>query len=356
MTSPRIEIDLDKIGHNARSLVQRAGDLGISVTGVTKAVLGLPPLAAVLVSAGVCALGDSRIENIEAMRAAGLNGPMVLIRSPMATQVTRVVSSGAVSLGSNRRVMTLLAAAARQQSVRHDVVLMVELGDLREGVMPERLGSAVAHVLSLKGIRLRGIGANLACRNGIAPDAANMAELSACAERMEREFDVELAMVSGGNSANLLWAFGSGDRGRINNLRLGESILLGCEPLHRQPIPGLHGDAMVLVAEVIESGRKPSRPWGRAAEAAFGAPAPAGDDRGTVWQTILALGRQDTDPLGLTSPPGVRIVGASSDHLITETDRRLGAGTEIRFQLGYGALLRAMTSPYVATVLMGGLQ
>ncbi len=356
MSCPRVEIDLDKIGHNARSLVERAGKLGISVTGVTKAVLGLPPLAAVLLASGVTALGDSRIENIETMRAAGLHGPMVLLRSPMVSQADRVVASGATSLGTNRRVMACLAQAARDQRVEHGVILMVELGDLREGIMPDRLSGAVAHVLSLGGIRLRGIGANLACRSGIAPDAVNMAELSGCVERVEQEFGIELDVVTGGNSANLLWAFGPGDPGRVNNLRLGESILLGCEPLQRKPIPGLHDDAVALVAEVIESSRKPSRPWGRVEQSAFGASDPTGDDRGPVCQTILALGHQDTDPGGLVPPRGVRIVGASSDHLVTETDRQLKAGTEIRFRQNYGSFMRAMTSPYVATVLTGGLQ
>ncbi len=356
MSGPRVEIDLDKIGHNARSLVERAATRGISITGVTKAVLGLPPLAAVLVSSGVAGLGDSRIENIEGMRAAGLNGPMVLIRSPMASQAERVVASGAVSLGTDQRVMTLLAAAARAQGVEHGVVLMVELGDLREGIMPDQLKAAAAHVLSLGGLRLRGIGANLACRSGVAPDGVNMAELSGCVERLEQELGVELEVVSGGNSANLLWAFGAPDTGRVNNLRLGESILLGCEPLQRRPIAGLHGDAVALVAEVIESVRKPSRPWGRIEQSAFGAADPAPDDRGPVWQTILALGHQDSDPAGLVPPPGVSIVGASSDHLITATPRRLSAGMEMRFRPSYSALLRAMTSPYVATALTGGLQ
>ncbi len=355
MSSPRVEIDLDKIGHNARTLVGRAAALGISVTGVTKAALGLPPLAATLVASGVAALGDSRIENIETMRAAGLDGPMVLIRSPMPSQVERVVASGAVSLGTDRGVLTLLAAAARARGIEHGVVLMVELGDLREGIMVDQLDATVSHVLSLGGrrggLRLLGVGANLACRSGIAPDAANMAELGACADRIEQHLGVALDVVSGGNSANLLWAFGGGDPGRINNLRLGESILLGCEPLQRRPLPGLHGDAFTLVAEVIESARKPSRPWGRVEQSAFGDITPPVEDRGPVWQTILALGHQDADPWGLTPPRGVRIVGASSDHLVTETDRRLDAGTEVRFQPGYSALLRAMTAPFVATVL-----
>ena len=40
-------------------------------------------------------------------------------------------------------------------------------------------------------------------------------------------------------------------------------IIKAREPLHRDPIDGLHTDAITLVAEVIESKVKPSQPWGR---------------------------------------------------------------------------------------------
>jgi ornithine racemase len=350
LSAPRIEIDLAKLQHNASTLVQRAAAQGISITGVTKAVLGHPEIAAALVAAGVASLGDSRIENIERMQAAGLATPMVLVRSPMPSQVERVVESGATSLVTEGSVVSLLAAAARRRGVVHGVVLMIELGDLREGIMANRLGAAVRHVLSLPTIRLRGIGTNLACRSGAAPDATNMAQLSTHAELLERNFGVEIEIVSGGNSANLAWALSGADTGRINNLRLGESILLGCEPLRREPIPGLHPDAITLVAEVIESKRKPTKPWGRIEQAAFGEAGPV-VDRGEVWQTILAVGRQDTDPAGLTPPAGVRVLAASSDHLVAETEGRVAPGTEIRFQPDYGSLLRSMTSPFVATAL-----
>ncbi len=53
MTAPRLNIDLDKIYHNAHTLVELLADRGISVTGVTKAVLGSPKVADVLIRAGV---------------------------------------------------------------------------------------------------------------------------------------------------------------------------------------------------------------------------------------------------------------------------------------------------------------
>jgi predicted amino acid racemase len=232
------------------------------------------------------------------------------------------------------------------------VVLMVELGDLREGVLPDDLVGLARHARDLPGLVLRGIGTNLACRSGVVPDADNMARLSALAADVEDELGVHLSTVSGGNSANLRWALGGGDLGRVDDLRLGEAILLGVDPLDRQPIAGLHQDAFSLVAEVIESKRKPTVAWGQRAQTAF-AEHPAERAPGTVAQSILAVGRQDVDPLDLEPPPGATIAASSSDHLVVETEELLAPGTELAFRPGYAALLRAATSPFVHVVGAG---
>ena len=350
LTAPRLEIDLGKIHHNARTLVERLADRGISVTGVTKATLGSPAIAGAWLRAGVAALGDSRIENIEAMRRARVSASMTLIRSPMLSQAARVVGHADVSFNTELDVISALSSAARRAGKTHGIVLMVELGDLREGIMPGDLEHTVRETLRFPNIALEGIGANLACRSGVTPDRRNMAELSTLAESVETTFGVRLGIVSGGNSGNLPWALDGANTGRINNLRLGESLLLGREPLGRRRIDGLHTDAITLVAEVIEVKLKPSEPWGEIAQTAFGKTRPAAD-RDRVSQTILAVGRQDTD--GLQPPPGIELLGASSDHLIADAGRtRPDIGAEITFQLNYSALVRAMTSPFVAKVAM----
>ncbi len=345
--APRVDIDLAKIADNARALVSLAADSGISITGVTKAALGMPELGRALLGAGARRLGDSRIENIERLRDAGIDAPIVLLRSPMMSQVERVVRSADISCNTEPTVLTALSAASRSVGVSHGVLLMVELGDLREGIRPSDLCAVVETTLALPGITLDGIGTNLACRSGIAPDQEKMDELSQLADRVESTFGITLDLVSGGNSANLPWLMTSPDTGRVNDLRLGESILLGLEPLHRTPLTGLHQDAITITAEVIESKRKPSVPWGVAAQGAFGVQLPA-VDRGEIWQTIVALGHQDTDPGGLSPPDGVRILGASSDHLVLETPDHVVPGDVIVFRPDYGAFVRAMTSPFLA--------
>ncbi len=345
MTSPRIEIDLDLIGDNARVLVGRAAERGVSVTGITKGLGGLPALGRVLLAAGVVAVGDSRVENLERLRADGIDAPTVLVRSALASQVDRVVAVADMSCATEVELVELLSAAAARAGRVHAVMLMVELGDLREGIMPGDLPDAVARCLGLANIELRGIGANLACRNGVVPDDRNMGELSDLAESVEAEFGIALGVVSGGSSVNLGWLHSTTAVGRIDNLRLGESILLGRDPLDREPIPGLHPDAVTVIAEVIESKFKPRRAWGARAQSTFAPPAgTAAVDDEHGWHSLLGLGHQDTDPTDLSAPPGLQIIGASSDHLVIASDHQLRLGAEVAFRPGYSALVRAVSS------------
>jgi predicted amino acid racemase len=349
MSAPRLEVDLEKIHHNARTLNERLSKRRIAVTGITKATLGSPEIARTLLRAGIGGLGESRIENIECLQRARVAKRFTLIRSPMISQVERVVENVRTSLNSEIEVIRALSAAATKARRTHEVVLMVELGDLREGILPGDLEEVVRQTLECSNIKLIGIGTNLACRSGVAPDSAKMKELSRLANRVESTFDLKLSIVSGGNSSALDWALQTEDIGRINNLRLGESILLGREPLERNPIDGLHTDAFTLFGEVIESGVKPSQPWGTLAQSAYGRPT-AVVDRGDVVQTILAVGHQDTDPDGLRAADSVEVLSGSSDHLIVTSDKVIPVGSEIAFQPNYAALARAMNSPFVAKV------
>jgi predicted amino acid racemase len=350
VTAPRIEADLDKIEQNTRILVDRLAPVGIRVTGITKAVLGSPAIAAAMLRGGACGLGDSRVPNLA--RLAGLNRSpsRTLIRSPMLSQVGRVVVVADVSLNTEAVVLAALDRAAYREKRTHGIILMVELGDLREGIAIDDAPEAVRAVLGHPSLRLVGLGGNLACQNGVVPDDRNMGVLSGLVDTTELRHGISLEIVSGGNSANLGWALDSHDVGRIDELRLGEAILLGVDPLYRTPISGLHTDAFTVTAEVIEVAVKPAEPWGDRAQAAFGAAA-VRTGSGTVRQAILALGHQDVALAGLQPPAGITILGMSSDHVVVDLgDHAVAVGDEIDFGVAYGALLQAMTSPFVAKV------
>ncbi len=348
--NPRLEIDLDKIGHNARTLVDLLKTKGINIIGVTKSVLGEPEIAKTMVDAGIEFLGDARIENIQRMHQAGVKATFVLIRTPLMSQVNEVVQYADISMNTELCIIQKLSQSACEQSKTHKVVLMVDFGDLREGVPIEQLDETIEEIITLPGIVLSGIGINLNCIGGVIPTEEKMAQLSGLAEAIEKKFSLKLDIVSGGNSANYEWFENIKQPGKINNLRLGEMILFGHDTLNYEPVPGLHTDAITLVAEVIESKQKGSVPDGETALNAFGQ-VPVFHDRGQIGRAILGLGRQDVIPSGLTPQEKIEILGSSSDHIVVDTKKlSVKVGDELRFQVDYGALLTAMTSPYIKKI------
>jgi len=347
MATPRIEICIAKIVHNAKKLKALYASKGIGLIGVTKVVCGDANIADALVKCGINTIADSRIANIQRMRKSDIAAQFVLLRTPILSQAKSVIKYVDISLNSELSVIKRLSKFAVRNNSIHKIILMVELGDLREGLMPADLENTVEEILELKGIKLVGIGTNLACFGGIKPDATKMEYLCTLASAVEKKFNLTLEFVSGGNSANYNWFTSTDDVGRINNLRLGESIYLGRETLYRKPIAELFTDAFTLVAEVIESKIKPSLPYGEVCQNAFGKVSQF-LDRGQIRRAILGVGLQDVVVSGLTPRLDFAIMGASSDHIIIDAKKvDLKVGDEVEFDLNYGALLSAMTSPYV---------
>ena len=354
MKAPRLEIKLNQLHHNAKKLIENLALQGISITGVSKATMAMPEIVNIWIDAGIHSIGESRIENIESINKVNNRVRTLLTRIPMLSQVDQVVSQASISCNSELSVLNALAGAAEKQNLRHGVLLMVELGDLREGILPKDLNEVVKQVMNLPNLELIGIGANLGCQNGVAPDQKNMNELSLIMNNVEADFKIKLEWCSGGNSANLPWLTAGGEPDRLNHLRLGEALLLGREPLTRTIIKGLYPDAITLVVEVIETKLKPTTPWGIQYQTSFSdAPSKqnqkSNDDRNEIFDSriLLAIGEQDIDPSGLKAD-GIEIKGASSDYLVVSSSQNtLKVGCEQRFSLNYSALLRAMTSPYI---------
>ncbi|WP_373894491.1 alanine/ornithine racemase family PLP-dependent enzyme [Virgibacillus natechei] len=351
--APRIEINLAKIAHNAGKLLRLYEPKGIGIMAVTKTVCGDPIVAKALVSQGIDTLADSRLKNIKRMRAAGIKAQFVLLRTPAMSEIDTVIKHVDISMNTELAVIKKLSATANRYNIRHKIILMIEMGDLREGIMPENLEDFILEVMDLPGIEVVGIGANFACFGGVKPSEENMSHLSSIAGEIEARFTLPLSFISGGNSANYSWFMSTPNTGKINNLRLGESIYLGRETLNRMVIPGLYTDAFTFVAEVIELKSKPSVPYGEIGQDAFGN-RPLFQDLGQMNRAIVGFGSQDVLVSGLTPRLDMGILGSSSDHTvlnIRNTD--LKVGDEVRFDLNYGALLLAMTSPYVSKEYTG---
>ena len=355
MTTPYLTIDLAKIEHNSRAIVELCRKHGITVTGVTKVVCGNSEVARAMLRGGVTAIADSRLKNIHRLIENGIDNELMLLRVPALSTVSEVVATSTISLNSELKVLQELSAESVRQRKAHGVVLMVELGDLREGIMPDELLTFVEQVLPLPAIELVGLGTNLACFSGAIPSEEMMMQLVVLAEEVESYFNLQLKYLSGINSSGLaLIAAGKMPR-RLNHARIGEAILLGRETTHRRPWPGTHQDAFKLFAEIIELKEKSAQPTGELGEDAFGHQ-PHFQGQGSILRALLNIGREDMVLEGIAPlDKRLKIIGASSGYLAVDVSAARGElklGDELGFSVSYSALLAAMTSEYVEKRLL----
>ena len=345
---PCLEVHLDRLYHNAHQVISRCEEQGIQVCGVIKGVNGMPEMAHTMRKAGAVQIGTSRLEQVARCRAAGIEGPFLLIRVPGLTELPDTVALCDMSLQSERSTLDALEQECQRQNKTHSVIVMADLGDLREGFWDrDEFVSACVHVeRDLSRVHLAGVGVNLSCYGSIQPTPEKMERLVELARRVEDAIGRKLEIVSGGATSSYTLVHWHTMPEGINHLRIGENILLGYDLQklwHIQDMDYLRTDTFTLTAEVIEVREKPSYPQGQFCIDAFGHK-PVYEDHGIRRRALLALGRADVGELESLMPreTGITVVGGSSDHCIldvTECPRRLEMGDTVSFSLCYSHLL-----------------
>jgi predicted amino acid racemase len=341
----RIEVDCERIRCNAEAIVAKCAACSIEVVGVTKVCCGHPDVARAILSGGVRMLGESRLSNVRRLRDAGIEAPVMLLRAAPRSEAEEVVRLTQVSLNSEVETVRALSRAARRAQVSHQVILMVEIGDRREGVMPDEAVGAAREISHLPCVELVGVGANVGCVGGVVPTRKNTQAIIDIAHEIERAVGVHLPIISGGHTTSL----GLVRRGEmpkeVNQLRVGGGIVLGMNSADPGFPPSPYPDAFVVVAEVIEVRTKPSLPEGSILYDAF-MRRPEWADLGPRRRAILAMGEQDLHTAGLRPKrSGITLVSASSDHMVldvTEADPPVELGEEMAFMPNYLAVATAM--------------
>lgn len=345
---PRVEISLSKIKKNTEILSRMCSAKGINMWAVTKCFCGMPEVSKAIVEGGAVMLADSRISNLKKQKDIPV--PKVLLRIPMHSEVDEVVEFADYSLNSELSTLKLLGAAATRKNKVHKVVIMIDLGDLREGIWPTDIEEFVEKAIKINGICIKGFGVNLTCYGGVVPNSENLSKLVSITKDMENKFKLDIEIISGGNSSSFYLIQANKMIKGINNLRLGEVMLLGRETAYGEAVEGLHKDVFVLKGEIIELKEKPSVPIGEIGMDAFGNK-PTFEDKGIIKRAIVGMGRQDIDQSGITPiDTQIKVLGGSSDHTIldiTNCDKEYKVGDIAEFYVDYGCLLRAMTSDYV---------
>lgn len=347
---PRIVIDLNKLKENLDFLTELCHSQGIMTAIVTKVFCADERIVELINASSADMLADSRTQNLEGMRT---DKPRLLLRIGMQSEAERIVTCSEISMQSELSTILSLDAAAKNAGKRHKVILMIDMGDLREGIYNTNYDSILdtaEAVSKAEKLELYGVGVNLTCYGGILPDENNLGGLVRIAERLRKELGEDIPVVSGGNSSTMGLLMDHSVPKGINHLRLGESFVLGNDTAVGKPVKGLNTDCFKLETEIVELQTKPSKPVGKSGPNAFGEYLEY-PDRGLMRRAILAIGRQDVNVDGLTpTDPDVEVIGASSDHMIvnlTNCSREYRVGDTLSFIPDYGALLRLFTSKYV---------
>ena len=357
---PQIEVNLKKLEANVKEIVRRCGEKGISVAGVVKGINGIPECTEVFAAAGCTSIASSRIEQLEAAKKAGISLPLMMVRIPMLSEAGEIVRITDISLNSEVSVLRALNKEAERQGRIHEVILMVELGDLREGFWDkeELFEAALIVENELKGLKLAGVGTNLGCYGSIAVTADKMEELISYAEAIEQKIGRKLDYISGGASTALVRIIKGDVPERINHFRIGEAIILGrdLQELWGYDMSFLYQDVFTLKAEVIEVKDKPSHPYGEIAFDAFGNK-PVYTDRGIRKRALIGIGKLDyafLDKIFLREK-GIEILGASSDHTILDIQdakRDIRVGDVVEFDMCYPSIIYATSSPNIKLTMV----
>ncbi len=349
MSYPRLIADVGKFRQNVRTVVGWCREKGISVAYVTKCTLADPVLCEAAQGEGVALFADSRLLNLSHISK---DLPRLMLRIGCPEEADEIVSQADISLQSGISTIRALGKAAKAQGKKHKVVLMIDLGDLREGIFfedTEGILAAAEAVVRESALELYGVGTNLTCFGGILPSPQNLGALVDIADDLRRRFTLPLPFVSGGNSSSLPLLLSGIMPAGVTNLRVGESILLGTDTAHGGPLEGLCQQVFTLQVKLVEVQEKPSQPVGESSINAFGEKVTFADT-GRMVRGVCAIGRQDVDVDGLLPlDAGVRILGASSDHLLVDLTLcpQKQVGDMLCFRPSYGALLRLYTSPFV---------
>lgn len=353
MDYPALWIDLKKLEHNTRSMVEVYKKNSISIAAVTKGYCAMPEVAAAQVRGGCSYLADSRVQNLIKLKDVPV--PKMLIRIPMISQVEEVVKYADISLNSEFDTIKALSDAAVRINKRHSILLMVDVGDLREGYWQHEIMDWIEKINELPNIDVKGIGTNYACFGGVLPDENNMKLLVEICSNIEEKYQLKLELLSSGSSSVHFYYENGFLPEKVNNFRMGELILLGFDSQMDKYVDNTYNDVFMLEAEIIEIKTKPSVPIGPVGIDAFGQK-PIFEDKGMMKRAILGVGRQDVKIETLIpTDEDVEILGGSSDHMIVDISRSkidYSIGSTMRFLPRYSALLALSTSEYVSKKLI----
>ncbi|MFY0481203.1 alanine/ornithine racemase family PLP-dependent enzyme [Flavobacterium sp. PLA-1-15] len=353
-----IKLHRSKLQHNYKHLNTLFQSKNIEWGIVSKLLCGNKLFIQELINLGTKEIHDSRISNLKTIKLLAPEIQTVYIKPPAKQSIRRIVKYADVSFNTEIDTIKMLSEEAKRQNKNHKIIIMIEMGDLREGVMGEELIDFYGQVISLPNIEIRGIGTNLNCLSGVMPNQDKLIQLSLYKQLIEAKFNISIPWVSGGTSVAIPLILKNARPMAVNHFRIGEALYFGKDLFTGETMKDMESDVFQLFAEVIEITEKPNVPTGDLGENVAGNVFKSDENEdlgGSSLRAILDIGLLDMQPQYLApEDKNITMVDASSDMLvidISNSEKDYKIGDLISFKIQYMGALYLLNSDYIEKVV-----
>ncbi|MFA6201131.1 MAG: alanine/ornithine racemase family PLP-dependent enzyme [Bacteroidales bacterium] len=348
-----IVLNKSKLKSNFEFLNKLFKEKDIKWAVVSKILCGNKEYLEELLSYDITQICDSRIVNLKMVKQINPNVETIFIRPPAKRAVKKVVQFADISMNTEIETIKLLSEEAQIQNKIHKIIIMIELGELREGIMREGLIDFYSKVFNLKNIEVVGIGTNLSCLYGVLPNHDKLIQLSLYKQLIELKFNRKITYISGGSSVTIPLIFQNLLPKGINHFRVGETLFLGTDVYNNTVLKKFKTDIFTLFSEIIELIEKPTIPMGEMGTNVEGHSVTFDETRigETSYRAIIDLGLLDVDVSHIIpKDQNISIVGSSSDMIVIDLSRntkKYKVGDLLEFKLDYVGILRVLNSKYI---------
>ena len=348
-----VTLDIKKLKSNFDYLNSLFKKNGIEWSIVSKLLSGNKEYLTELLKFDINQICDSRVSNLKTIKLINPRIETIYIKPAAKRSISSVVKYADVSMNTEFETIKLLSEEAVKQHKTHKIIIMIELGELREGVMGEDFIAFYESVFKLKNIQVTGIGANLSCLYGVLPNHDKLIQLSLYEQLIEAKFNRHIDYVSGGSSVTIPLIFQNLLPKGINHFRVGETLFLGTDVYNNRPFKKMNSDIFKLYSEIIELTKKPVVPMGEFGTNVEGESFEFNQTNigETSNRAIIDIGLLDVDVNHLEFiDKTLKISGASSDMIVidlVENKKKYKVGDLIEFKLYYMGTLRILNSKYI---------
>jgi len=362
-----LQINITEIRSNIKKLSTYFEKNDIKWSLITKVFSGDKDLMKQILTPDIVkdihSVGDSRLSSLKNLKEIDSELITIYIKPPPLQYIDDVVKYADISLNSSYKTIIALNKAAKKQNKVHKIIVMVELGELREGINREDLADFYESIFQLDNIKVVGLGSNLGCMYGIEPTYDKLLQLCLYKELIESKYNSKLSLISGGTSITLPLVKNQTIPKDINHFRIGEAAFFGTSPLDNNQFLDLSNDTFKFYTQIIELEEKGIVPDGIISHASIGHTADFGDeDLGkTANKAILDFGLLDVDQQNLTAiDKNIKLVGTTSDMTVVDIgdnkdengNQKYFMGDKICLDPNYIAVARLLNSKFVEKIFI----